>query len=106
MYPIILVKVGNGLNTSTWFDYWHSLSPLIGHFGNRILYDSFSPRNAMLNSFILGREQNWLNANSHRIMELISSTPHNHSSNESCGDSAFWISSRSGVFSIKSAWEC
>ncbi|GFZ14380.1 hypothetical protein Acr_24g0005700 [Actinidia rufa] len=54
VYPYIVHRLGNGKDIFTWFDIWHSLSPLLDHFGGRILDGNASPRNAKLESFIRG----------------------------------------------------
>ena len=54
VHPYIVHKVGNGKNIFIWFDNCHPLSPLLVHFGCRILYDNASPRTAKLETFIRG----------------------------------------------------
>ena len=71
VYPYIVHRLGNGKDIFTWFDNWHSLSPLLDHFGGRILDDNASPRNAKLESFIRGSSWNWPNATSHTLLEFI-----------------------------------
>ena len=75
MYHLIKYKVGNGSRVFLWHDNWHPLSPILGHFGPRILYNSSLSVNAKLDNVIQGRHWRWPHARSHQFLELRASIP-------------------------------
>ena len=52
--PHIKVIVGNGQNTSLWYDNWSTLGPLATRYGSRIIYDSRLTKDTTVSSIIRG----------------------------------------------------
>ncbi|GKB36941.1 hypothetical protein Tco_0881883 [Tanacetum coccineum] len=52
-------KVGNGKNTSLWFDNWCDLGPLFRIISNRSLYSASLQRNMMVADMVSNDKWNW-----------------------------------------------
>nr|XP_043613006.1 uncharacterized protein LOC122584974 [Erigeron canadensis] len=55
--PHIWSRIGNGLNTSVWFDKWHQISPICSHVPNRDIVRAGFSLHASVSEFI--REGDW-----------------------------------------------
>ena len=49
---VIKVRFGNGENTFTWWDNWHSHGPLVDKYGARIMYDAASEAKSKVKEFM------------------------------------------------------
>jgi hypothetical protein len=51
-WPKMKYTIGDGKETSLWFDNWHPYSPLTDFYGERFIYDSGMGKNAMVNVLV------------------------------------------------------
>ena len=85
-----------------WHDNRHPDGPLYQKFGHRVVYDATSSINAKLSSVIQYKAWNWGSARSDVLVSNLSKLPLIDIGE--C-DKVVWIPSKSGIFSISSAWD-
>ena len=93
-------RIGDGSETSFWFDYWHPKGPFCELFSNRDIYCSGIPRFSSVQQFLSSdwRSSNFLqayNSWSDPSPVLLDGRP----------DKLIWQGHSSGAFSTASAWE-
>lgn len=89
--------MGNGNDVFLWYDNWHPKGPLIQKFGHRVVYNSGSFANSKLASVIQDGH-----ARSESLVTILSQLPLIEIGDE---DTTRWVSSKTYVFSVSSAWD-
>ncbi|KAJ6393467.1 hypothetical protein OIU77_022841 [Salix suchowensis] len=97
------VNIGNGANTSLWFDHWlPNGSMLYNSCSARVLASTGLPWNASVASII--RNGEWSFPSGHQGISAIWNTIRFKPNNQR-EDSIVWKGTASGIFSIASAWD-
>lgn len=99
--PFIRHFIGNGENTSMWYDLWHPLGPLLDKFGSRIVYDSGLPLNAKVSLIVHNAGWTFPITQTWELNEVRRHLPPLRGSR----DQVRWTLNASGQFSIASLWE-
>jgi len=103
--PFIFSDIGDGKNTSLWFDNWHPMGPLHPLFGDVAIYNSNLPRHASVASIIRGVAWNWPVANYPELHILKNAIPPSLTPSPNRRDQVTWLPSPSGKFTTRSCWE-
>lgn len=101
--PHIKTIIGNGKDTSLWYDNWHPLGPLAEKVRPRILYESGLPKGSKV-SFIIKNSQ-WAFPITQTIeLNEVRSTLSLHPEPNLGADCHRWMLTPNGLHSIASTW--
>ena len=98
----IAVKIGNGENTSLWFDTWRSQGPICTSPHARVISDSGLTADAKVSTILTSGHWMWPPANSIELIRLKEETGALPQPNTSHADKVMWDGSFE--FSIKKVW--
>lgn len=100
--PLIRHIIGNGLDTSLWFDNWHPDGPILLNWSSRAIYDSGLPNKAKVSSIILGDQWVWPCSMSIDLLEIKNHMP-SYNPNSSLEDCIKWLPTPDGIYTAASA---
>lgn len=104
--PFIKYKIGDGNSTSLWYDNWHPSGPLVGKYGNRIVYDSGLTDDAKVSTILhASNHWNFPITQTWELNEIRTHLPPLTDHNSTNTDSCMWTLTQNGVFSISSLWD-
>ena len=102
--PLIKHHIGDGRDTSLWFDNWMPMGPIHEAMGNRVIYDSGLPRDARVQAIIHVNRSHWPVANSTELITLKELTQDIPPPDHDRRDRTIWCPSRRGNYTTSSAW--
>ena len=97
-------KIGNGCNTSLWYDNWHPKGPLLEKYGSRVIYDAALPKDAKVAMVIQDEDWSWPITNTLELMEIrreLTQLPKPSRSS----DVVIWSPSPNGKFNLAHTWK-
>ena len=100
---MIKYRIGNGCNTSLWYDHWHPKGPLLEKYGSRVMYDAALPKDAKVDMVIQDEDWSWPITNTLELMEIrreLTQLPKPSRSN----DRVIWTPSPNGKFNLTHTW--
>ena len=102
MKNFITVDVGNGTNTSLWFDSWRPQGPICTSSSARVISDSGLTKDAKVSAVILSGTWIWPAANSYELINLKEESGSLPPPDCSRQDKVLWDGASN--FSIKRVW--
>ncbi|KAK3189540.1 hypothetical protein Dsin_029101 [Dipteronia sinensis] len=100
-HPLILYIIGNGPDTSLWFDNWHPDGPICVKWSSRVIYDSGLQKKAKVNSIVHGDQWVWPCSMSINLLEIKNHMP-SYNPNSSLEDCIKWLPTLDGIYSVAS----
>lgn len=88
-----------------WLDNWDPLGPSFLRFGARLLYNLGRALQAKVPSIIVNAGWSWPRGRSGVTREILDHTPTTLLPQVNEEDSVSWTLTRTGLFSVKSAWD-